>query len=250
MVLLLGALGTWAMASGLPGRAGDGLSRGFYAVTARAGFTVQNIMVEGRIHTDPAVILQAVALNRGDPIFAFKPEKVKETLEHESWIKTVKVERRLPDTLFISLNERRPAALWQNKGKLRLIDDEGAVLTDQALERFSSLLIVVGEDAPGRVAALNDLLKGEPSLRTQVEAATLAGGRRWDLRLKNGITVRLPEDDPGLALSRLAKAQRTEGILDKDLTAVDLRDGDRIIVATRPGAAQAYTASSGTGDNI
>ncbi len=250
LTLLAGVAGLWALASGLPGQVGGAVARAYYGATADAGLTVQNIMVEGRVNTDPARLLRTVGFRRGDALMAFDPDSVRRKLERDPWIRSARVERRLPDTIYVSLTERVPAALWQNQGRLSLIDEEGTVLTNSDLERFSDYLIVVGQDAPGRVADLTHLLQGEPSIRNQVEAATLAGGRRWDLRLKSGLTVRLPEDDPGLALSRLARAQDQEGIMDKDLTAIDLRDRDRIIVATRPGAAQSYKTSSGAGDNI
>jgi cell division protein FtsQ len=146
-------------------------------------------------------------------------------------------------------------ALWQSGGKLKLIDGEGVVLTDSGLSKFRDLLLVVGENAPAHVGDLNALLQGQPDVRDKVEAAIYVSGRRWDLRLKSGqtgneVTVRLPENDPGLALARLARAQHEDRLLDKDLTSVDLRDGDRIIVATKPGAVQEYKASAGRGDNI
>jgi cell division protein FtsQ len=96
------------------------------------------------------------------------------------------------------------------------------------------------------------MLEAEPEIKNLVEAATWVGDRRWDLTLKNEIIVRLPENEIGLALSRLAKAQEKDKILDKDLNLVDLRETDRITVRTRPGAVQEYQASfdSKAGDNI
>src|SRR3546814_2170718 len=44
------------------------------------------------------------------------------------WVEDARVSRRLPDTLIIDIVERKPAAVWQNKGKLALIDVNGKVL--------------------------------------------------------------------------------------------------------------------------
>ena len=159
-------------------------------------------------------------------------------LDNLPWVKTARVERRLPDTIYIRLQERNPVALWQSKGKLKLVDHDGSILTDHDLEPFRDLLIIVGQDAPAHIGELAGLLDLDPDLKARVEAAMFVSDRRWDMRLKNGLTVRLPETDPGIALARLAKAQRDDGILDKNLTVIDLRDADRIIVATKPGAAQ------------
>ena len=42
------------------------------------------------------------------------------------WVKDARVSRRLPDTLVIDIVERKPAALWQNEGRLALIDCRGS----------------------------------------------------------------------------------------------------------------------------
>ncbi len=248
-IVLVLWLVSWAVLSGLPGRTADHVAHRFYAMTAHAGFAVRNILVEGRSNTDPDILLDLVGMKRGDAMFAFHPARIKAQLEQVPWIKSARVERRLPDTIYIGLTERTPVALWQSRGKLKLIDGDGVVLTDTGLSRFRDLMLVVGENAPAHIGDLSLLLQDQTDLRGRVEAATYVSGRRWDLRLKNGITVRLPETDPGIALARLAKAQHDDRLLDKDLTAVDLRDGDRIIVATKPGAVQEYKASV-KGDNI
>ncbi len=228
------------MTTHMPARTGQYVSRSFQEATAHAGFTLQNIMVEGRVNADPEILRALIGMQRGDPVFGMNPAAMRQRLEQMPWIAHAQVERRLPDTVYIRLTERAPEALWQTKGKLRLIAKDGVVLTDERLDRFRDLLLVVGEDAPSHVGELSGLLQGEPDIAKNVEAATLVGSRRWDLRMKNGVSVRLPESDPGLALSRLARAQKNDKILDKPLTAIDLRNADRIIVATKPGEAQDY----------
>ena len=214
------------------------------------GFAVQSILVEGRENTDPDVLRALVNIERGDSIFAFDPMEVKELIERISWVREAHVERRLPDTVYIGLVERKPLALWQNKGKIRLIDVDGVTLADSKLEKFAGLVILVGEDAPKHAPELLRLLHVEPVLKDRVEAATWVGERRWDLKTKNGISVKMPEGDLGLALHRLAKAQEEDGLLDKDIESVDLREPDRITIRTRPGAVKEYKAGFVTGNNI
>ena len=54
--------------------------------------------------------------------------------------------------------------------------------------------------------------------------------RRWDVRLDNGIVIRLPEENVGGGWSRLAALEKVHGILNRDLAAIDLRLDDRLIV--------------------
>lgn len=245
-------VGAWLSVSGGLDRMRHSAQNKTYALLADAGFRVDNILVEGRYETDPDVLRAIINLERGDPIFAFDPAETREMIERLSWVREAHIERRLPDTVYIGLVERKPVALWQHKNKLRVIDTEGITLTDKLSANHRTLPIVVGEYANEQAHNLLVMLAAEPDVENLVEAATWVGDRRWDLTLKNDITVRLPEMDIGLALSRLAKAQAQDKILDKDVSVIDLRETDRITVRTRPGAVQEYKASfdSKAGDNI
>lgn len=239
-------IGAWLWLSGSIHRGADWARHSLYDMSAQAGFAVQDVLVEGREYTDPDVLRALVNIERGDPVFMFKPRAAKELIERISWVREAHVQRRLPGTIYIGLIERVPLALWQHEGKIRVIDAEGAVLTsrdgDPEFSRFQDLLIVVGEDAPSHTAQITALLAAEPDVQARTEAAVRISGRRWDLTMKNGLTVKMPRHDPGLALRRLAAAHEQDGLLDKDLTMIDLREPDRIVVQTAPGAVQDYRA--------
>lgn len=244
----------WIVLSGAADRVVVGARAQAWELSARMGFSVQNILVEGRGNSDADVLRAILDLERGDPILAFNPAEAKETIERISWVKEAHVERRLPDTIYIGLVERAPMALWQHKGKVRVVDDEGVTLTDALRHSFDDLPIIVGEDAPAHARGLIDMLAAEPMVKDRVEAATWVSERRWDLKLRNGVTVRLPEGDIGLALRRLAAAQEDDGLMDRDITLIDMRDSGRITVRTRPGAIEEYRKrqeeAARPGDNI
>jgi cell division protein FtsQ len=70
------------------------------------------------------------------------------------------------------------------------------------------------------------------------------------LYLKNGVSVKLPEDDLGQAVRRLANAQGEAGLMDRKIQSIDLRDPLRIVVQTAPGAAEEYQAAYHPQKNI
>jgi cell division protein FtsQ len=55
-------------------------------------------------------------------------------------------------------------------------------------------------------------------------------GRRWDLHLDNGVTVKLPEKNVREALAQLVKLESQQHLLARDVVVVDLRLPDRITV--------------------
>jgi cell division protein FtsQ len=63
--------------------------------------------------------------------------------------------------------------------------------------------------------------------------------RRWNLRLLNGIDVRLPETDVAAALDRLVALDREKKLFTRDIIMVDLRLPDRVTVRLSDAAAQA-----------
>jgi cell division protein FtsQ len=71
-----------------------------------------------------------------------------------------------------------------------------------------------------------------------VRASVLVAERRWNLRLNNGIDVRLPEADVEQALDRLVALDRDKKLLSRDIVAVDLRLPDRVTVRLSDAAAQ------------
>jgi cell division protein FtsQ len=204
--------------------------------TARVGLVVADIKVEGRETTDRETIMTALGARLGTPILAMSPIRAKDHLETLPWVRSAVVERRLPDTLYVRLVERKPLALWQHGGKLELIDHEGTVIPVTRLDRFAKLPLVVGEHAAARAASLLDMLASEPDLASRVTAAIRVGDRRWNLRIDNAIDVLLPADAAAGAWTQLARLERSSAILKRDVQTVDVRLPDRLVLRVNPEA--------------
>ena len=204
------------------------------STTASMGFEVRDVMVSGRQQTNRNNLIAALDLERGAPILAFDIDEAKARIDELPWVRSSTIERMLPDTVLVSIVEREPLVLWQLNGKLRLIDAEGVVILEDGLDNYADLLMVVGEGAQTEAAALIALLGSQPDLMNQVEAASWVGQRRWNIHLKGDIDVRLPEDDANSAWARLAEYHKSHRVLDKDVTVLDLRIPDRLIVKTGP----------------
>ena len=238
ILLVAALLGTaWAWQSGWAGRQAAAAEQGFYALTLRAGLSVENVLVEGRRRSKRSAVLDALDVARGVPILGLDPHAAKARLEDLPWVYRASVVRRLPETVYVRLVEREPLALWQINGELAVIDRSGGIIPGAQAGRFAKLPLVVGEDAAGHAAELLAMLAKEPVLKAKVAAAVLVRGRRWNVRLDGGIDVRLPEQGAAAAWAQLARIQREHGVLDRDVVLIDLRMPDRLVVRTAPGAA-------------
>lgn len=207
-------------------------------ITASAGFKINDILVVGRRHTAPEELLSRLGMQAGDPLFGVSIAGGQNAIAQIPWIRNVTVARRLPGTIVVTIEERQPAALWQYQKKLSLIDASGHVLSESNLDGWRHLPLVVGEHAPQDAAALLGLLHAEPVIAEKLAAAVRIGNRRWDLRLKNGVLVKLPEKDVELALRRLATLGDGEnGLLARDVRHIDLRIAGKLVVEPVPDTA-------------
>jgi cell division protein FtsQ len=146
------------------------------------------------------------------------------------WVKDVAIERRMPSTIRLILTERVPMALLQTEGGHRVIDKDGEIISGADPSAFGHLTVVAGTSAGVNAAPLLNILRTEPELFAEVWAVTYQSERRWDVHLRNGIRVRLPETDPRTAWSRLAMIDHSKQITDRDLAVIDLRVPDQMIV--------------------
>jgi cell division protein FtsQ len=224
----------WLWHTGWVERTTAQIERDLMAQSVRLGLTVQDVSLVGRRFARRSDIVRAMGVKRGDPILGFDLVSVRRRLVDLPWIRDAHVERQLPNRIRVEIQEREPMALWQRKGKLVLVDNYGVVITGRALNRFRKLIIVVGEDAPRHTPTLFAMLAAEPGLAKQVAAAVRVGARRWNIKLRRGIRIQLPENDPHRAWRRLAELDAKHRLLARDIKSIDMRLPDRLIV--KPGA--------------
>ena len=238
LVILVGVI---AVHSAAPGGTLATLRERLGGATAFAGLRITDVVIEGRANTPEPLLRAAIGVSKGDPILAFSVEMARQRVETLSWVEHATVERRLPGTVVVFLQERRPFAIWQNQGKFVLIDRAGQLVANQNVSEFRHLPLVVGPGAPAGAATLIDALTDRPDLQRRVIAAVRVAERRWNLRLNNGADVMLPEGHEVQALERLMQLQQSHALLDRPLAAIDMRLADRLVLRPRADADAAAT---------
>jgi len=228
--------GHWLWSSGRLQSAWESTLEKTYAFTVDAGLSVQSIQVIGRRQAGNEEILAALDTEQGAPILRFDPEAARQRVEALSWVGKASVERRLPGLIVVRIEERTPAALWQSNGVWAVIDDQGRLIEGAEPGEHAELPKVVGHGAERRVGEILALFALQPGLAEEVYAAVRVGNRRWNLRLHSGIDVRLPEGDPLSAWERLARLESVADLLSRDVTVIDLRRADRLLLRLAPDA--------------
>ncbi len=197
-----------------------------------AGFRVEKIDITGLRRMDQMTVYsQALDQNsRAMPLVDLAG--VRERLLKYPWIEDARVSRRLPSTLSIHIIERIPAAIWQNHGRLMLVDTKGVALEPVSREAMPDLPLLIGEGANAQEEARARLLDAAPRLKPLVKAATWIGNRRWDLVFDTGERLMLPEGEKeaAKALATFAEDDRKGQLLGRGRTSFDLRVPGRMFM--------------------
>jgi cell division protein FtsQ len=239
VLLLLGSAGFGLVKGGHLEEFTSAVSDGRNALANSAGFRINTIAINGRKQLSQDEVLATGGVNGRSSLLFLDAAVVRDKLKANPWIADATVLKLYPGQLQIDIVERSAFALWQQDGRLSVISDDGAVLQTYVSRRFISLPLVVGKGAETRARDFLALLARYPQVRAATKAAIFIGERRWNLRLKDGLDLRLPENDIGNALAALSKLDKEDRLFSRDIVAVDMRLPDRLTVQLSEDAAKA-----------
>ena len=196
------------------------------AASAGAGFVVGRVYSEGRRLADEKELTRTLEPHFQEPIFSVDLDTIRQEIEALPWVRSASVGRRLPDTIWVRIDEHRPVARWMDSNRQVLVSDTQEIFRVKNASRYRELPLLFGKGAPARTREILELVASEPELAKHVTGARLVGERRWDVYLDGRIEVRLPADRPQAAWRRLAKEQKASGLVSRAVTSIDLRNPD------------------------
>ena len=208
-------------------------------VANAAGFRIVSIALAGNHHVSRDEVLAIAGITGTTSLPFVDVELARARLKINPWIGDASLLKLYPGELQIVIKEREAFALWQKDRRVTVIADDGTVLEPYVAPRLVQLPLVVGAGAQTRAKSFLALLERYPSLRDLVSASIFVGERRWNLRLKSGLDVWLPESGVGAALELLVALEREKNLLTRDIVAIDLRIAERLTIRLSDGAAQA-----------
>lgn len=242
LVLFAGAIGYGVVQGGHVGEIrvaiGDAMDSGAGAL----GFGVESVAITGRSALSETEVHRAAGITAATSIPFFDVGAARNGVKALPMVADASVRKFYPGRIEITIVERTPFALWQRSGKLSIIAADGTVVAAADAAAPPALPLVVGTGADRRVRDIVGLLEAHPDISAKTRAAVLVAERRWNLRLKNGIDVRLPEVNPDGALTTLARLDRERRLLSRDIAAVDLRLVDRVTIRLSDEASKARDA--------
>jgi cell division protein FtsQ len=228
-------------ASGVIGRTINAVNGAIDTVVADAGFGISEIHIAGNRRTPYRQILAVLGMQPGQSIFSADLTGARARLAHLDWIASVDVHRRYPDAIFVTLVEKRPFALWQTPpdaagvSHIAVVERDGGLITTQGVEKFRRLPKLLGAGAPAAAADLVDAVQAHRAVAARTVAYSYQSGRRWNLILDDGVLVKLPETGWGKQLDALERLIIYDGILERDVSEIDLRSPTHYFFVLRSG---------------
>ena len=213
------------------------------SVTASLGFAVTEVEITGHRNTTEKAVIDALELNGETSLVVLDLAGLRAALSALPWVESASLRKVYPGRLEVALVEKNAFAIWQAGETLSLIERDGSVIGSLGGNGFKELPLVVGAGAAESAASFMDMLAGYPEMASQVRALIRVGDRRWDLRLANGVTVKLPAEGPGAAIQRLLAMDAETGLLKRDIASVDMRLADRTAIALTDNAVERRDAA-------
>ena len=178
---------------------------------ANGGFRITEVALAGEHEVGRDEILVLAGITDRSSLLFLDAARTRARLLTNPWIADATVLKLYPDRLRIEIKERKPFALWQNDGHVSLIAADGTVLRKAVPPRFAGLPLVVGKGAEQSRAGFPRLLIARyPAIAQLNEASVLVAERRWNLHLKGGVEVLLPENEAEQALRTLVDLDRNQ----------------------------------------
>ncbi len=204
-----------------------------------AGFAAKSVTVVGVEGVREEQLRDVLGFEAGDAILRADPASLREHAMALEWVGEATALRLWPDQVVMIVEPREPFARWRVNGSTVVADSAGRKLLSSDPLAHPELPLVEGIGAGPEAGKLMVALEASPTVRDRLALATFVGERRWNLHLKTGLDILLPESHPEAALTRLEAMHAERGVLDLPMRRLDLRSGDRIYAAPAPSSASA-----------
>ena len=131
--------------------------------------------------------------------------------------------------LHIKVDEKTPSLLMKKENGFTVLSEHGDYIRSlHSRENFSDLPVITGEGAENAAAQATAIFKAIYGNLDQVRGLVFVGQRRWNIVMKSGQVVMLPENDALQAIQKIIILDKTEQILSRQIAVFDFRLPSRI----------------------
>ena len=198
------------------------------SVEQRPEFMVKLMAIEGASNEVAEDIREIMGLDFPVSSFDLNLEELRVRVMELDAVADAKLQIRAGGILYFSISQRDPAFVWRRSDGLEVLDRFG--MRVGPLEVRSSrpdLPLIAGEGADLAAVEAQRLIAVAGPVRDRIRGLVRVGKRRWDIVLDGGQTIMLPPSGAVAALERVMARVQIQGLLDRDIQTIDMRNPDR-----------------------
>ena len=187
-------------------------------------FKIDNIIINGSLKSNKSEI-ESHVLKHSNNLIDTESKELMELIKSVEWVKRANIKKKFPSTLIINIVENDPFAIYFEEGDYFLIDIDGSIIANINFQNYNqNLLFVTGENATKSFESIiKEITISFPDLLKNIEEVEFIENRRWNIKLKNELLIKLPDDDIQNSLANLKKLFNNQKIMESNVIEIDLR---------------------------
>ena len=198
------------------------------SIEQRPEFMVKLMAIDGASTEVAEDIREIMGLDFPVSSFDLNLEELRTRVMELDAVADAKLQIRAGGILYFSISQRDPAIVWRRNDGLEALDRFGKRVGPlEARSARPDLPLIAGEGADLAAVEAQRLIAVAGPVRDRIRGLVRIGQRRWDIVLDGGQTIMLPPTGAVAALERVMARVQMQGLLERDIEAVDMRNPDR-----------------------
>ena len=198
-------------------------------VIERPEFMVDLLSIEGASDSLNAEIREVLGLHFPISSFDLDLAELHERVLSLPPVQIAEAQIKGGGILHIKVVEKTPALLFKKEIGFNILSENGEYIRSlSSREHFSNLPLITGEGAENAASQATAIFKAFHRNLDQVRGLVFVGQRRWNIILKSGQVIMLPENDPEQAIQKILILDKAEQILARQIAVFDFRLPSRV----------------------
>ncbi len=193
-----------------------------------------NLQVTGLNKVEQKYIVNKLKKYKKYSIFLLPLNKISDEIKENNWIKNIELRTNYKDTLFINIKEYVPLGLYKFNNKLFYFDIDGKIIQEFDIihDTKNNLIIFSGQASNLEAKSIIDILSTlNFTKKYSINKVEYIKKRRWNILLKNNITLMLSENDPKASIRNFLKIEKNLSKTDIiNIKYIDLRNIKKTLI--------------------
>ena len=193
-------------------------------IIERPEFMLSALSIQGSSDSLNAEIREILGLNFPISSFDLELADLRNRVLSLPPVETAEVRLEGGSILHVKVKEKVPALLLKDDTGIHVLNKNGDYIRPLLSTEYGSKLpVITGEGAQKAAAEAFKLFSALYDKLDEVRGLVLVGGRRWNIVLKSGQVIMLPEKKSEQAVQKILILDKAEKILSRDIAVFDFR---------------------------